>query len=216
MHCATAISGRRLADTGEAIRSDRGRRRHQRPGRRAFLSRAHRRQARILILDNHDDFGGHAKRNEFNLDGQLNLMNGGTLEIEAHGPTVRSPRAADDARHRRRPNSSRRLENLEFYEHLGLQQRRVLRPRNLRRRQAGGRASTPSPWQATAGRRAAVGRGARRPSYGSRGQDRLYARPVIRREEAAPVAHELSRIICAIWCNAEPRGARFLPRRTHG
>ena len=25
--------------------------------------------ARILILDNHDDFGGHAKRNEFELDG---------------------------------------------------------------------------------------------------------------------------------------------------
>src|ERR1700752_4455964 len=25
--------------------------------------------ARILILDNHDDFGGHAKRNEFPLDG---------------------------------------------------------------------------------------------------------------------------------------------------
>jgi hypothetical protein len=27
------------------------------------------------------DFGGHAKRNEFNLDGHLHLMNGGTLEI---------------------------------------------------------------------------------------------------------------------------------------
>jgi spermidine dehydrogenase len=26
--------------------------------------------ARILILDNHDDFGGHAKRNEFTLDGR--------------------------------------------------------------------------------------------------------------------------------------------------
>ena len=27
--------------------------------------------ARILLLDNHDDFGGHAKRNEFEVDGQL-------------------------------------------------------------------------------------------------------------------------------------------------
>ena len=27
--------------------------------------------ARILILDNHDDFGGHAKRNEFEIDGRL-------------------------------------------------------------------------------------------------------------------------------------------------
>src|SRR3954464_9675859 len=26
--------------------------------------------ARILILDNHDDFGGHAKRNEFTIDGR--------------------------------------------------------------------------------------------------------------------------------------------------
>ncbi|MCH1551358.1 MAG: FAD-dependent oxidoreductase, partial [Pseudomonadales bacterium] len=27
--------------------------------------------ARILILDNHDDFGGHAKRNEFHHDGRM-------------------------------------------------------------------------------------------------------------------------------------------------
>jgi spermidine dehydrogenase len=42
--------------------------------------------SRILILDNHDDFGGHAKRNEFNLDGHLNLLNGGTLEIDSPRP----------------------------------------------------------------------------------------------------------------------------------
>jgi spermidine dehydrogenase len=42
--------------------------------------------SRILILDNHDDFGGHAKRNEFNLDGNLNLLNGGTLEIDSPRP----------------------------------------------------------------------------------------------------------------------------------
>jgi len=32
--------------------------------------------ARILILENHDDFGGHAKRNEFHLGGKLQLSNG--------------------------------------------------------------------------------------------------------------------------------------------
>ncbi|MGB6391181.1 MAG: FAD/NAD(P)-binding protein, partial [Candidatus Acidiferrales bacterium] len=32
--------------------------------------------ARILILENHDDFGGHAKRNEFHLGGRLELLNG--------------------------------------------------------------------------------------------------------------------------------------------
>ncbi len=42
--------------------------------------------ARILILDNHDDFGGHAKRNEFRLDGKLHLLNGGTLEIDSPRP----------------------------------------------------------------------------------------------------------------------------------
>jgi spermidine dehydrogenase len=42
--------------------------------------------ARVLILDNHDDFGGHAKRNEFWLDGKLHLLNGGTLEIDSPRP----------------------------------------------------------------------------------------------------------------------------------
>ena len=41
------------------------------------------RNARVLILDNHDDFGGHAKRNEFRHNGKLLAINGGTLEIEA-------------------------------------------------------------------------------------------------------------------------------------
>jgi spermidine dehydrogenase len=38
--------------------------------------------ARILILDNHDDFGGHAKRNEFHAGGRTLLSFGGTLAIE--------------------------------------------------------------------------------------------------------------------------------------
>jgi len=39
--------------------------------------------ARILILDNHDDFGGHAKRNEFSVDGRTLIGYGGTMFIEA-------------------------------------------------------------------------------------------------------------------------------------
>ena len=39
--------------------------------------------ARVLILDNHDDFGGHAKRNEFRYQGRMFLMNGGTVYVEA-------------------------------------------------------------------------------------------------------------------------------------
>jgi spermidine dehydrogenase len=41
--------------------------------------------ARILILDNHDDFGGHAKRNEFTLDGRTFIGYGGTMLIESPG-----------------------------------------------------------------------------------------------------------------------------------
>src|SRR6516165_5787956 len=43
------------------------------------------RNARILILDNHDDFGGHAKRNEFTAGGRLVLSYGGTQSIESPG-----------------------------------------------------------------------------------------------------------------------------------
>ena len=42
--------------------------------------------ARVLVLDNHDDFGGHAKRNEFDLGGRLGLLNGGTLLIDSPRP----------------------------------------------------------------------------------------------------------------------------------
>src|SRR5262245_9530783 len=42
--------------------------------------------ARILVLDNHDDFGGHAKRNEFRPGGRLWIANGGTAGIESPFP----------------------------------------------------------------------------------------------------------------------------------
>ena len=48
--------------------------------------------AKILILENHDDFGGHAKRNEFHLAGKLQLLNGGTMLIDS--PTPYSAEAA--------------------------------------------------------------------------------------------------------------------------
>jgi len=38
--------------------------------------------ARILILDNHDDFGGHAKRNEFQVNGETRIGYGGTESID--------------------------------------------------------------------------------------------------------------------------------------
>ena len=50
-----------------------------------FFRKNARRSARILILDNHDDFGGHAKRNEFRVGGRLLLTNAGTQSIESPG-----------------------------------------------------------------------------------------------------------------------------------
>jgi spermidine dehydrogenase len=54
-----------------------------------FFRKAAGRDARILILDNHDDFGGHAKRNEFTIDGRLMIGYGGTQSIDT--PSVFTP-----------------------------------------------------------------------------------------------------------------------------
>ncbi|MGB8916132.1 MAG: FAD/NAD(P)-binding protein [Candidatus Sulfotelmatobacter sp.] len=42
-------------------------------------------KARVLVIDNHDDFGGHAKRNEFHSGGRILLGYGGTQSIESPG-----------------------------------------------------------------------------------------------------------------------------------
>ena len=87
----------------------------------AHFHRAHAPKSRILILDNHDDFGGHAKRNEFNLDGHLNLLNGGTLEIDS--PRPYGPIAAGLLRTLGLdvPALAKRSQNPNFYSGLGLQ-----------------------------------------------------------------------------------------------
>ncbi len=48
----------------------------------AYFYRAAHKDARILILDNHDDFGGHAKRNEFQHAGERYLSIGGNVFLE--------------------------------------------------------------------------------------------------------------------------------------
>ncbi|GAB5414328.1 MAG: NAD(P)/FAD-dependent oxidoreductase [Congregibacter sp.] len=45
--------------------------------------------AKILILDNHDDFGGHARRNEFQIDGKTLIGYGGSQSIDT--PSAYSP-----------------------------------------------------------------------------------------------------------------------------
>ncbi len=48
-----------------------------------FFRDRHDGPAKILVLDNHDDFGGHARRNEFDVDGRMLLCYGGSQTIEA-------------------------------------------------------------------------------------------------------------------------------------
>jgi spermidine dehydrogenase len=48
-----------------------------------FYRKAHGADARILILENHDDFGGHAKRNEFRVNDRLLLGYGGTESLQS-------------------------------------------------------------------------------------------------------------------------------------
>ncbi|HET8690716.1 MAG TPA: FAD-dependent oxidoreductase [Steroidobacteraceae bacterium] len=47
-----------------------------------YYRKLHGAGARILLLDNHDDFGGHAKRNEFSQGGPMRLAWGGTVNME--------------------------------------------------------------------------------------------------------------------------------------
>src|SRR5450631_2217250 len=49
----------------------------------AWFYRRAKPSARILILDNHDDFGGHAKRNEFSLDGRRIIGYGGSQSLQS-------------------------------------------------------------------------------------------------------------------------------------
>jgi spermidine dehydrogenase len=51
----------------------------------AFFYRRQQPDAKILVLDNHDDFGGHAKRNEFEVGGHTRIGYGGTESIDTPG-----------------------------------------------------------------------------------------------------------------------------------
>lgn len=46
-----------------------------------FYQQKHGRHRTVLILDNHDDFGGHAKRNEHTIDGKTRISYGGSQTI---------------------------------------------------------------------------------------------------------------------------------------
>lgn len=59
----------------------------------AYFYRKENPDAKILILDNHDDFGGHAKRNEFKYGDDIRIGYGGTEAIDT--PSSYSKEALD-------------------------------------------------------------------------------------------------------------------------
>lgn len=75
---------------------------------------------RILILDNHDDFGGHAKRNEFQLGGKLHVLNGGTLGIDSPRPYSAAADGLLQSLGIRPEALSARCDRNEVYSALGL------------------------------------------------------------------------------------------------
>jgi spermidine dehydrogenase len=78
-------------------------------------------RSRILVLDNHDDFGGHAKRNEFNLGGRLQLLNGGTLEVDSpHAYSATADGLLRELGVDIRALVAAKLENRGYYQSLGL------------------------------------------------------------------------------------------------
>ncbi len=85
-----------------------------------FYRQHHGADRRILVLDNHDDFGGHAKRNEFGSGAGLQLVNGGTLDIDSprpYGPVADGllRELSIDV-----PMLARTIQHRGYYEHLGL------------------------------------------------------------------------------------------------
>jgi spermidine dehydrogenase len=46
-----------------------------------FYQQRHGREKKVLILDNHDDFGGHAKRNEHTINGKTRITYGGSQTL---------------------------------------------------------------------------------------------------------------------------------------
>jgi spermidine dehydrogenase len=55
-----------------------------------FYQQKYGKDKRVLILDNHDDFGGHAKRNEHTINGDTRIIYGGSQTLVDPTKQVRS------------------------------------------------------------------------------------------------------------------------------
>ena len=101
-------------------------------------------KARILILDNHDDFGGHAKRNEFRVGNAFRLGFGGTFSIESPAPYSAVAKGVIEELGIDVPSYSKYFEQ-ESVSLGGNAPQNFLRQRNFRRRQT--RDQSQPPWR---------------------------------------------------------------------
>lgn len=85
-----------------------------------FYRRKYGRDAKILVLDNHDDFGGHAKRNEFTHDGDTRIANGGAFNI--YSPKTEAQKLIFDVCDIDVEKLARTTVTRRFYESLGMGQ----------------------------------------------------------------------------------------------
>jgi spermidine dehydrogenase len=84
----------------------------------AHFYRRQKPSARILILDNHDDFGGHARRDEFRPRGRLLVTNAGTLMIDSPLPYSKVARGLLDELGINPPALAARDDRYEYYKGL--------------------------------------------------------------------------------------------------
>ena len=77
--------------------------------------------SRILIIENHDDFGGHAKRNEFHFGDRMELMNGGTEDIDSPRPYSRVAYGLLETLGIDVPTLQKSTQHRQFYAHAGLE-----------------------------------------------------------------------------------------------
>ena len=144
------------------------------------------------MLDNHDDFGGHAKRNEFTHDGRTYIGYGGTQSIDSPAPYSATAKALitdlgiDVSSYER----VRRRQPVSIARPVG---RHLLRPGDLRRRQAGRRHVAQSV-QGVPGAVAARRQGAGADPAAGQREARRDARAVVGGEEGPAGAHELHRL----------------------
>ena len=150
-------------------------------------------RSRILILDNHDDFGGHAKRNEFNLGGRIQLLNGGTLEVDSpHAYSATADGLLKELGVDIRALVAAKHENRNYYQSLGLRLGAFLDAETFGTDQLiVGMEDVP---MRTLLRNAQLPARPKRTSPGSKRAGRAPARAERGAEEGAPVADELPRL----------------------